>query len=222
MTFNEFIQETGLITNDLPLIYIFTALLLALVLGVFIFWIYKRTFQGILYSKSFNVSLIGLSLITCAIILAVTSNVILALGMVGALSIVRFRNAVKDPMDLVFMFWALAAGIIVGAGLFGLAIITCLFIGIVLSSITKMTIQQQPSLIIVRYSDAAEENAFFELLNRMKGVYKIKSKIKNGEYAEITFEVRSRNDNSYLVNDFNTIEGVQNTAMMSYDGEYAV
>jgi uncharacterized membrane protein YhiD involved in acid resistance len=222
MTFNDFIQQTGLITNELPLIYIFTALLLSLALGVFIFWIYKRTFQGVLYSKSFNISLIGLSLITCAIIMAVTSNVILALGMVGALSIVRFRNAVKDPMDLVFMFWALGAGIIAGAGLFGLAIISSLFIGIVLSSFAKLTIQLEPSLLIIRYANAADENEVFDLLNSTNVTYKIKSKILNNEYAELTFEVRSLRDNHSLVDNMNAIEGVLNTAMMSYDGEYAV
>lgn len=222
MTFDDFIQLTGLAPNELSLIHIATALLLSLALGVFIFWIYKRTFQGVLYSKSFNVSLIGLSMITCAVILAVTSNIILGLGMVGALSIVRFRTAIKDPLDLTFMFWAIGAGIIVGAGLFVLALISCLFIGIVLVSYSKIEIKHEPSLLIVRYSNSAQENEFFEILNKVKGVYKIKSKIKNGEYTEFTFEVRSSKDNSPLVDDFNAIDGVLNTAMMSYDGEYAV
>ena len=142
--------------------------------------------------------------------------------MVGALSIVRFRTAVKDPMDVVFMFWSISAGIIVGAGLNVLALISCLFIGIVLVSYSKIAIIQEPSLFIVRYSETTQENAFFEILNNIKGVYKIKSKIKNAEFAEYTFEVRSRKDSSSLVNEFNAIEGVLNTAMMSYDGEFAV
>ncbi len=222
MTFDDFIQLTGLAPNELSLGHIVTALLLSLAMGVFIFWIYKRTFQGVLYSKSFNISLIGLSMITCAIILAVTSNLILGLGMVGALSIVRFRTAIKDPLDLVFMFWAIGAGIILGAGLFMLALISCLFIGIVLFSYSRIEIKQEPYLLIVRYSDAVQENEFFEILNEISGVYKIKSKIKNGEYSEFTFEVRSRKDNISLVDDFNAVDGVLNTAMMSYDGEYAV
>ena len=222
MTFDDFIELTGLASTELSLLYIITAMLLSLALGVFIFWIYKRTFLSVLYSKSFNISLIALSMVTCTVILAVTSNIILSLGMVGALSIVRFRTAVKDPMDVTFMFWAIAAGIMVGAGLHLLAIISCLFIGIVLVSFSKMVIIQEPSLFIVRYSDAAEENAFFEILNNIKGVYKIKSKIKNSEYTELTIEVRSPKDSSSLVDEFNAIGGVLNTAMMSYDGEYAV
>lgn len=222
MTFNEFIQLTGLASNELSLIYIVATLLMSLALGVFIFWIYKRTFQGVLYSKSFNVSLIALSMITCAIILAVTSNIILSLGMVGALSIVRFRTAIKDPMDVSFMFWAISAGIIVGAGLYLLALISCLFIGLVLVIYSKIEIKHEPYLLIVRYSDSAQENEFFEKLNNIKGVYKVKSKIKNDQYAELTFEVRSGKDSSPLVDDFNGIDGVLNTAMMSYDGEYAV
>ena len=222
MTFNDFIQQTGLVMNELSFLSIATALVLSLALGVFIFWIYKRTFQGVLYSKSFNISLIALSMVTCGIILAVTSNIILSLGMVGALSIVRFRTAVKDPMDVVFMFWAISTGIMVGAGLFVLALVSTFFIGIVLFGYSKLTIIQEPALLIVRYSDAAHENSFFDLLNDMKGIYKIKSKIKNHEYTELTVEVRSRKDSSALVDQFNAIEGVLNTAMMSYDGEYAV
>lgn len=222
MTFNDFIEFTGLTGTELSVLNITAALLLSLVLGVYIFWIYKKTFQGVLYSKTFNVSLIALSMITCSVILAVTSNIILSLGMVGALSIVRFRTAIKDPMDVIFMFWSIAAGIIVGAGLYVLAFFSSLFIGIVLLVYSRIQVKHEPFLLIIRYLESAQENEFFEKLNGIKGAYKIKSKLKHGEHTELTIEIRSNKDNTPLVDDFNNMEGVRSTAMMSYDGEYAL
>ena len=117
--------------TSISILDVFIALALAFVVGLFIMQVYKKTFKGVMYSESFGISLIALSLITTLIILAVTSNVVLSLGMVGALSIVRFRSAIKEPIDIAYLFWAISAGIVIGAGLIPLAIIGSIFISII-------------------------------------------------------------------------------------------
>ncbi|HOO32897.1 MAG TPA: DUF4956 domain-containing protein [Thermotogota bacterium] len=221
MTFNDFLQGTDLAGSSISAFGMAATLLLAFSLGLFIFWIYKRTYQGVMYSKTFNISLIALTMITASIIMAVTSNIILSLGMVGALSIVRFRTAIKDPMDVIYMFWAISAGIIVGAGLYLLAVVSSLVLGVILYSFSKMTVKNEPYLLIVDYSDSEVEDALFKVINEKVGTYKIKSKTKTGDRFELTVEIRSKKENTILVNEIDNIDSVQNTALISYDGEYA-
>ncbi len=130
MTFSDIFKSSFLesVTEFSP-IDTLTGMLFALVIGLFIFVIYKKTFSGIMYSTGFAMTLVGLSLVTTLVIMAVTSNVVLSLGMVGALSIVRFRTAIKEPMEIVFLFWSLAVGIVIGAGMIPLAVIGSLIIG---------------------------------------------------------------------------------------------
>jgi uncharacterized membrane protein YhiD involved in acid resistance len=174
-----------------------------------------------MYSKTFNISLVALTMITASIIMAVTSNIILSLGMVGALSIVRFRTAIKDPMDVIYMFWSISAGIIVGAGLYALAIVSSLVLGIIMYAFSKMTLKNEPYLLIVSYSDGAVEDTLFKVINERVGTYKIKSKTKTADNFELTVEIRSKKDNAILVNEIDSIQNVHNTALISYDGEYA-
>lgn len=221
MSFKDFIKTTDLTGSDLNVLGIALSLLLSFAIGMFIFWIYKRTYQGVMYSKTFNISLIGLSMITASIILAVTSNVILSLGMVGALSIVRFRTAIKDPMDVIYMFWAISAGIISGAGLYLLAIVTSTIIGIVLYTFSKVSTKNEPYLLIANYDNSSLENEFFKAVNDYVSLYKIKSKIKTIDGFEITIEVRSKKDVTKLINNIDEINGITNVALMSYDGEFA-
>ena len=134
------------------------ALALAFVLGLFIFLVYKKTFNGVMYSAGFGVSLLGMTLITTLIILVVTSNIVLSLGMVGALSIVRFRTAIKEPMDIVFLFWSISAGIVLGAGLIPLAIFGSLFIGIILIIFVNKKSGDSPYILVVNCAgDRAEQ-----------------------------------------------------------------
>jgi len=221
MTFNDFIQGTDLAGSSISALGMGATLLLAFALGLFIFWIYKRTYQGVMYSKTFNISLVALTMITASIIMAVTSNIILSLGMVGALSIVRFRTAIKDPMDVIYMFWSISVGIIVGAGLYMLAVVTSLILGIVMYAFSKMSLKNEPYLLIVNYSDITVEDALFKVINEKVGTYKIKSKTMTGENFELTVEIRSKKENAVLVNEIGDIGNVQNTALISYDGEYA-
>ena len=180
MTFNDFIQGTDLAGSSISALGMGATLLLSFALGLFIFWIYKRTYQGVMYSKTFNISLVALTMITASIIMAVTSNIILSLGMVGALSIVRFRTAIKDPIDVIYMFWAISAGIITGAGLYMLAIVSSLILGIVMYAFSKMTLKNEPYLLIVNYSNGDVEDELFKVINEKVGTYKIKSKTKTG------------------------------------------
>ena len=133
MTFND-IFKSGFMENvsSVSIFDMTLALILSFGLGMFIFFVYKKTFSGVMYSSGFGVTLIALTMITTVVILAVTSNVVLSLGMVGALSIVRFRTAIKEPLDIAFLFWSIAAGIVLAAGLIPLAVAGSLFIGIVL------------------------------------------------------------------------------------------
>ncbi|MBI9100639.1 MAG: DUF4956 domain-containing protein [Spirochaetaceae bacterium] len=223
MTFKDIIEGGFLdhTESDLTILAIVATLFLSFSLGMFIFWIYKRTYQGVMYSKTFNISLIGLAMITSSVILAVTSNIILSLGMVGALSIVRFRTAIKDPIDVIYMFWAIAVGIISGAGLFQLALVFTLTIGTVLFIFSKINIRNEPYLLIVNYSNQNVEDTIFKLLNDDMGNYKIKSKSKSPESFELTVEIRSTKDKTHLVNTIDQLPEVNHTAMISYDGEYA-
>lgn len=221
MTFQDFINGTDLVGSDLSAIQISATLFLSFAVGMFIFWIYKRTYQGVMYSKTFNVSLIALSMITSAVIMAVTSNIILSLGMVGALSIVRFRAAIKDPIDIVYMFWAIASGIIVGAGLYALAIMFAFTMGIIFFVFNKIRSNNEPMLLIANYEDGAIEEKLFKLLNEKIGTYKVKSKTKTRGGFEITVEIRSKKDNLAIVNQIDEMESVTNVAMIRYDGDFA-
>ncbi len=215
---NDFLDQ---ITGDLTAAGIIISLLLSLAFGLFIFFIYKRTFQGVMYSKTFNIALIALSMVSCTIILGVTTSVALSLGTLGALSIVRFRTAIKDPIDVVYMFWAIAIGIITGAGLYLLATLASLVIGVVLYLFSKFNIRYQPYLLVIHYGTDEPENAIFETLSAKIGTYKVKSKNRTPESCELTVEIRARGDQSRVVNTLGAIEGVTGVAMVSYDGEYA-
>ena len=221
MTFQDLISGTDLVGSDLTAMGIAATLLLSFALGMFIFWVYKRTYQGVMYSKTFNVSLIALCMITSAVIMAVTSNIILSLGMVGALSIVRFRAAIKDPIDIVYMFWAIASGIIVGAGLYVLAIIFAVIMGVIFFVFSKVRTSNEPMLLIVNYDDGTVEDEIFKLLNDKVGVYKVKSKTKTNGGFEITVEIRSKKDKMKVVNQIDEMQSVTNVAMVSYDGDFA-
>ncbi len=162
-----------------------------------------------------------LSLISATIIVGVTNNIVLSLGMVGALSIVRFRTSIKDPMDVIYMFWAIGIGIIAGAGLIVLAIVSTVFIGGVLLFFSKTDIQNDPYLVIVNYSEVSAEDDIYTTIDQYAKKQKMKSKTSTPRNMELTIEVRLKSDRSQLVNELDKIESVTNVAMVSYDGEYA-
>ncbi|MBE7011232.1 MAG: DUF4956 domain-containing protein [Ruminococcaceae bacterium] len=221
MSFSDVFKSSFLSNiNSFSTLDVLLALGLSFVLGLFIFMIYKKTYSGVMYSDSFGISLIAMSMITSLVIIAVTSNVVLSLGMVGALSIVRFRTAIKEPMDIAFLFWSIAVGIVLGAGLLPLAIIGSVIIGIIIVVFSTRKLGDTPYILVISCDDESTETAVKELLNKeaKKNLLKSKSVSKLG--VELTYEIRVKNDDTHFVNQISTTEGVSNAVLVSYNGEY--
>ena len=189
-------------------------------MGLFIFWVYKKTFTGILYSSGFALTLIGLTLVTTLVIIAVTSNVVLSLGMVGALSIVRFRTAIKEPMEIVFLFWSIAVGIVIGAGMIPLAVLGSVIIGIILLIFANRKNVENAYILVLNCENEEAENTAAELLKNTVKKYRIKSKTVNVDGIELTTELKIKDDKMAFVNQMNKITGVKNATLVSYNGVY--
>jgi len=198
------------------------ALVAAFLVGMFIYLIYKRTFAGVMYSRPFNISLVALTMLTTFVILAVTSNIIISLGMVGALSIVRFRTAIKDPMDLVFLFWSIGAGIVLGAGLVLLAAVGSAIIGTMLVAFAGHTASETSYMVIVNCADESAESHVLEVMKKSLSKFHLKSKtVSAGKGIELVSETRMKSGETKLVNELSAIAGVSNVALVSYNAEYA-
>ena len=196
------------------------ALVLAFCLGLFIFLVYKTCYAGVMYAPSFGVTLIALTLITTLLILAVTSNIVLSLGMVGALSIVRFRTAIKEPMDIAFLFWAIAAGIVLAAGLIPLAVVGSLFVGVVLLVFSRQKNGESPYILVVHCTDQAVEGQVRALVEARVRRLNLKSKSVAPGQIELNYEVRLREADTEFVNELGAMEGVGNVVLVSYNGDY--
>jgi uncharacterized membrane protein YhiD involved in acid resistance len=187
-------------------------------IGLFIFHIYKKTFRGVVYSYNYNVTFVLMTMITALIIMTISTNIVLSLGMVGALSIVRFRTAVKDPLDIVYMFWSISAGIATGAKLYPVALIGSLTVGLALLWLSRRKVREQPYLLIIRHSEIAIADVRSQL---RKLNYTLKSKTVRKDYIEMTIEIRLRDDNTAFVNVLSAIEGVNDVSLINYTGDYA-
>ena len=221
MSFND-VFKSGFLENisSISIFDMALAMLLAFGLGLFIFFVYKKTYAGVMYSSSFGVTLVALTMITTLVILAVTSNVVLSLGMVGALSIVRFRTAIKDPMDIAFLFWAIAAGIVLAAGLIPLAVFGSLFIGIIILIFANRKDVTRPFIVVlVCNGHQSEEQAMEELLRHTRRC-SVKSKTARKGSVELNLEVRLRDGNTDFMNDIAEIDGVESAVLVSYNGDY--
>lgn len=221
MTFKDIFKSSFLEKAvEFSILDVAIAMLLAFAIGLFIFYVYKKTFAGVMYSASFGVSIMAMTLITTFIILAVTSNIILSLGMVGALSIVRFRTPIKEPLDIAFLFWAISVGIVIGAGLIPLGVIGSIFIGIVLLVFVNKKGSNTPYIIILNLENDKAENDCMVKIKSMtkKNLIKAKTVSKNG--IELTVEVRLLDMSAKLLNELLTINGVNNACLVSYNGEY--
>jgi len=199
---------------------ILAALLISFAIGLFLFFVYTRTFKGVMYSSSFGISLIAMNMITCLVILTISSNLLITLGMIGALSIVRFRTVVKEPLDLVYLFWSITEGIVVGAGLIPLAVISSVTIGLMLFVFVNRKANDTPYVVVVSCADEKAEEQSLNVLksHTSKNVVKAKSVSKKG--VELTVEVRLKESSSQFVNALLAIEGVHNATLVSYNGEY--
>lgn len=221
MTFNDIFKSSFLNNiTEFSIVDTLIGLLFALALGMFIFIVYKKTFSGIMYSTGFALTLPGLSLVTTLVIMAVTSNVVLSLGMVGALSIVRFRAAIKEPVEIVYLFWSLAVGIVIGAGMIPLAVIGSVIIGVILLIFANRKTHENPYIIVLSCSDEkAEENAL-ALLGSSVNKYIVKSKTVSAGGIELTAELRMKDAATSFVNRLCEITGVENAVLVSYNGDY--
>lgn len=221
MTFQDIFKSNFLENvTSVSILDMVLAILLAFGIGVFIFLIYKKTYSGVMYSAGFGVSLIAMTMITTLVILAVTSNVVLSLGMVGALSIVRFRTAIKEPLDIAFLFWAIAVGIVLAAGMIPLAVFGSVVIGVVLLVFVNRKTHTQPYIAVISCVDQAVEGNVTEFLSSVVEKSAVKSKTVTKDGIEVNFEVRLKNDDISFVNGLCGIPGVSSAVLVSYNGDY--
>lgn len=196
------------------------AMALAFGIGMFIFLVYKKTYMGVMYSSGFGVSLLALTMVSTLAILAVTSNVVLSLGMVGALSIVRFRAAIKEPLDIVFLFWAIAAGIVLAAGMIPLAVFGSAIIGLVLIVFANKKMHVNPYIVVLRCEDSVSEVSATELLKSHTKRMMIKSKTVQKGNIELNIEIRLKDDDTGFINELAEMKGIKSAVLVSYNGEY--
>ena len=196
------------------------ALVLAFGLGLFIFLVYKKTYQGVMYSSSFGVTLLALTMITTLVILAVTSNVVLSLGMVGALSIVRFRTAIKEPLDIAFLFWSIAAGIVLAAGMIPLAVIGSVVIGVILLVFVNRKSHSNPYIVVLQCDGHQSEDAAKAYLEQRTLRCAVKSKTARKGFVELNLEIRLKDDNTDFVNELSEMPGISSAVLVSFNGEY--
>lgn len=196
---------------------IIATILTATLCGAIVYLTYRFFYRGVVYSDNFNILLVLTTVVTSFIIMTISANIVLSLGMVGALSIVRFRAAVKDPLDIGFLFWGIAAGLTAGAQLYWVAIVGTVCIAVIYILLTIFKKERRSYLLIVRYNAAQEVNVN-GLLGNIK--YKLKNKTQTGERIELTIEVKIKNNDVSYVSRFNEIEGVESVTMLEYSGEY--
>ena len=221
MTFNDIFKSSFLENMaSVSILDMAIALLLAFGIGLFIFFVYKKTYQGVMYSSSFGTTLIALTMITTVVILAVTSNVVLSLGMVGALSIVRFRTAIKEPLDIAFLFWSIAVGIVLAAGMIPLAVIGSVIIGAILLVFVNKKSHCNPYIVVLSCVSHEAEKKAKEYLEKQVQKCVVKSKTAQKGLIELNMEIRMKDDNTDFINVLSDMEGVNSAVLVSYNGEY--
>ena len=191
-------------------------------IGIYIYMVYRFVSRKAFYSKSFNISLVAMAMITAAIILAIQSSVVISLGMVGALSIVRFRTAVKDPMDLVFLFWSISVGIICGAGLYGMALMLSLCVTIVVFFLDFFPAVNAPMLLVMNAQDDKVEEEVMRIVSGYARYYRVKSRNLTKCGMDMVVELRVKKGEAEMVRAINALQGVESVSLLCHDGESAV
>lgn len=221
MTFNDVFKSSFLESvTEFSAVDTVIGMIFALVIGLFIFVVYKKTFNGVMYSTGFAMTLVGLSLVTTLVIMAVTSNVVLSLGMVGALSIVRFRTAIKEPLDIAFLFWSIAVGIVLAAGFIPLAVIGSVIIGVILLIFVNRQSCCNPYILVLSCAGHESETAAREYLGKMTRRCTVKSKSAQKGMVEINYEIRLKDDNTDFINRLSEMPGIKSAVLVSYHGDY--
>lgn len=220
-TFNDIFKSNFLENiTSVSILDMLIAIVLAFGMGMFIFLVYKKTYTGVMYSSSFGTTLVALTMITTVVILAVTSNVVLSLGMVGALSIVRFRTAIKEPLDIAFLFWSIAVGIVLAAGMIPLAIIGSVVIGVILLVFVNRKSYSNPYIVVIRCNGHEAESKAKTFLDGKAERCIVKSKSAQKGSVELNMEIRLKDDNTDFVNVLADMDGVQSAVLVSYNGDY--
>ena len=206
--------------SDMTPLSVVIALLAALLAGIVIAVVYRRAYRGVLYSPSFAITLVMLTLITTPVVMCIGSNIALSMGMVGALSIVRFRTAIKEPSDIAFLFWAIAAGIVLAAGFIPLAVIGSLFIGLILLFFSRFRGFERPYILVLHCADAAIEQQAHAFLAARAARLSLKSKNVSPGCIELNYEIRLRSADTDFVNELAAAPGVTHAVLVAYNGEY--
>lgn len=221
MTFSDIFKSSFLSNvTSVTVLDMVIAMALSFAIGLFIFLIYKKTYAGVMYSSNFGVTLVALTMIATFVILAVTSNVVLSLGMVGALSIVRFRTAIKEPLDIAFLFWAIAAGIVLAAGMIPLAVFGSVLIGIMITVFANRKSNVNPYIVVLRCDDNLAEKEAMQYLEEKTTKCAVKSKTARKGEIELNLEIRLKEDNTDFINQLSDMEGVESAVLVSYNGDY--
>lgn len=221
MGFSDIFKKSfinGFYNVDIDLPTILLSLAVVCLIALYIFLAYRLLTRRTFYNKNFGIALAALAIITAAIILTIQSSIVISLGMVGALSIVRFRTAIKEPMDLVFLFWAISAGIICGAGLYSLAIITSLVITVAIFVLDLIPVTKAPMLLIVNTRDLDGEDALLAVVDKYSKYAKVKSRIMTAGQLDMVIEVRVSKE-SELVKEVSALKGMDSVSLLSHDGE---
>ena len=221
MTFNDIFKSSFLENvTAVSLTDMAISLALSFCLGLFIFFVYKKTYAGVMFSLAFGGALIAMTMITTMVILAVTSNVVLSLGMVGALSIVRFRTAIKEPLDIAFLFWAIAGGIVLAAGMIPLAIVGSVIIGLIMIVFCNRKSTQKPFIAVIACDSGETEEKVRKYLKENTEKTSIKSKSAQKGIIELTYEVTLKNDDTDFITKLSAMDGVSSAVLVSYNGDY--
>lgn len=214
----SFLQSFGNSFSLSGILTMLIALLAALAFGLFICFIYNKCYRGVVYSRTFAVTLVGMTVMTAMVTLAISTNIVISLGMVGALSIVRYRTAVKEPLDLLYLFWAITTGIAAGAQMYALAILAALIMTAVLVFAGRRAGKGKLYILVVHYKDAVSADSIRRAMGQAK--YRVKSKTMRGETGEMALEVYAPNQNMVFVDKLHDLDGVEDVTMIQYDGEY--
>ena len=212
----SFMTNQGLTSDFVTKVVI--AMVLAVVLGILINRIYGHYYGGVVYSSSFATTLVGMTVLTCMLTLAISSNIVISLGMVGALSIVRYRTAIKDPMDLLYLFWAISVGITLGAGLYILAVVTMVVMLFIVHLFYNRRKRGAIFILVVHYESATTGDEILRSLKKMK--FQLKSKTIRGNLTELTLELLCRTDNTVFLERIQSLDGVKDVTLIQYNGEY--
>ncbi|WP_042356155.1 DUF4956 domain-containing protein [Bacillus rubiinfantis] len=220
-SFNDIIKKSILHSDtftSVSVLEIFFGTLASFLIGLFIYYVYKKTFRGVVYSHNFNITLVLMTMITSLVIMTISTNIVLSLGMVGALSIVRFRTALKDPLDIVFLFWAISAGIAIGASIYPVAIFGSAFIAMAVFFLSKKKWKDITYLLVIHY----DEKAYDEIKTTLvKMEYELKSKVVRKNWTELTIKLKLKVDNTAFVHTLSNIDGVKDVSLVQYSGDYA-